>query len=133
MKNVVLTSLCVMFSLFSFANEKVNNNNPKIEIVNPIKKYNIPEDVYYEFKNSIVYNEEGKLIGAIYDGVEKYLDDKQSDEFWAEYGFSLRRNLIFGGTDPIAAQIFQGYKPKGHNGCRQNRRWVCVLRGTLAN
>jgi hypothetical protein len=87
-------------------------------------KYNLPEDVYNEFIESLTFDEKGNFRGAIYIEVEKYLDDNSSDEFWNNFGVSLRNNSTYKGPT-----IYEGYRYKGPHSCKQNRRWICSLDG----
>jgi len=96
-------------------------------------KFNLESDVYDEFLNNLIVDEQGQVIGAIYDKIEESLNDKESNEFWGNFGISLRNNrdvnaksssLEVSRKDPV---IFEGYKPR-RGGCKANNRWICVIR-----
>ncbi len=80
----------------------------------------VPEEIFKEFEKSLIFDEKIRLTGAIYDGIEKYFDDKQSDAFWGVFNLSLRNP---GGIKP---HIFMGYKPKGGGNCKANAKWICT-------
>lgn len=106
-------------------------------------KYSISPAVYKEFVESIIYDEKGNLIGAIYDKIENsFISDNQSNSFWSQFGISLRNQnsshspnfTEFEDEDDGEVDIgdnlpgiFEGYKPK-RGGCKANNRWICVIR-----
>ncbi len=89
------------------------------------KAFNLSKEVYNEFIESLIF-ENGKFVGAIYDGVEKELDDASSDEFWKHFGISVRHKDKYASKEKPPV-IFEGYKPK-RGGCKANPRWICVIR-----
>jgi hypothetical protein len=99
-------------------------------------KFSIPEDMHNEFINSLVF-ERGFLRGAIAEDVDNLFDDLTSDNFWVQFGFSLRNktlisNGIIGGNDFASVKIFEGFKPK-RGSCVANNRWICVIRERFEN
>lgn len=99
------------------------NSRASVTALNLDAKFNINKDVYNEFIESLTF-ENGEFVGAIYDRIEKELDEKSSNEFWGEFGISIHdnnRNLTTNTT------IFEGYKPR-RGGCKANNRWICVIR-----
>ena len=67
--------------------------------------------------------EEGQFVGAIYDRIEEQFDEKSSNDFWSNFGISIRDK----NQSTNKVQIFEGYKPR-RGGCRANNRWICVIR-----
>ncbi len=100
------------------------NSKQDVKKLNLGKTFNISKDVYNEFFESLIF-ENGEFVGAIYDGIEKELDDFSSDKFWGNFGISIRNKT----ANPTSsrATIFEGYKPR-RGGCKANNRWICVIR-----
>lgn len=105
-------------------------------------KYNIPNHIYNEFIDSLIFDEKGNVIGAIYDEIENQLDDDSSNKFWGNFGFTVRKDTHKSRTSSTISgvsvknsnseferntAIFEGYKPK-RGGCKANNRWICVIR-----
>ena len=105
-------------------------------------KYNIPNHIYNEFIDSLIFDEKGNVIGAIYDEIENQLDDDSSNKFWGNFGFTVRTDTHISRTSSTISgvsvknsnsefetnpAIFEGYKPK-RGGCKANNRWICVIR-----
>ena len=89
-------------------------------------KFNLNSNVYNEFINSIIFDENGKLIGAKYDGIEKELNDKESNKFWNHFGLSIR-NAESNNLKSADVVVYEGYKPR-RGGCKANSNWICVIR-----
>lgn len=83
------------------------------------EQFDLSQVAYDEFIGSLVFENE-QFLGAIYEGVESEMDDIQSDQFWSNFGFSLRQNQ----SD---LPIYYGWKPK-RGGCKSNPRWICVIK-----
>lgn len=109
-----------------------------IEMLNLDKKFNIDEGVYEEFLHSLTFDENGNFRGAIFAGVEQYLDDSSSDKFWSNFGISIRdirndnvrssandKNVNINNADD-GGGVYMYYKPKPR-GCKYNTRWICVI------
>ncbi len=97
------------------------------------KEFNISEADYKEFVDNLIFDEKGNIIGAIYDKIEKKLDDNSSDKFWSNFDLKVRKEKgqksLRSARLAVAGKpvIFQGYKPK-RGGCKANNRWICVIR-----
>lgn len=75
----------------------------------------VPAEVIREFESRFVFDSDGYLRGAKIDMLQPYLTDAEI--------ISLVNTYIAG-----QSVLYEGYKPKGPRGCRQNRRWLCVIR-----
>ena len=93
-------------------------------------KYNINKEDYSEFLESLTFDEKGNFRGAIFTEVEKYLSDEQSEEFWSNFGITIRKIEQFNNQKSDGPNIYSGYKPKPR-GCKKNNRWICSISGDI--
>lgn len=99
------------------------NSKTSVTALNLDMRFSIDKDVYNEFIESLTF-ENDEFVGAIYDRIEKELDEKSSNEFWKEFGISIRNKNQNAFKERV---IFEGYKPR-RGGCKANNRWICVIR-----
>lgn len=131
---IILTSLCCNDQA-GLVEEEINMKLSKEAVIekNLDTKFNLDSTIYDEFINSLIFDEKGRIIGAIYDKIQNSLNDKESENFWNHLDIPINNLNSFEkkpedeeGVDG-GPTIFEGYKPK-IGGCKQNSRWICVIR-----
>jgi len=95
-------------------------------------KFNLNEEVYEEFVNTAIFDENGNLRSAIYANIENELNDSESDKFWGEFGFSIRNSHNSSLNDRLnkAAEpiLYIGYTSRRFgSGCKKKQNWICVI------
>jgi hypothetical protein len=96
----------------------------------PAISQNVPQDALDDFKNSFIVDDNEVIKGARISALQPYLSDPEITNLFEQYVTEDDNNagIIAGDYD-----IFLGYKPKGPNGCKKNRRWICRMRGEVKN
>jgi len=89
----------------------------------------VPQYAMDAYEASFIFDEENVLIGAEIEPLKPYLTDNEIENlFLSDVVSSL------GSTAPTPSiHIFMGYRPKSPTACKLNPRWICSLRGDIAN
>lgn len=95
----------------------------------PALALEVPQYAMDAYESSFIFDEENVLIGAEVEPLKPYLTDNEIENLF-------RSNVVssLGSVAPTPTiQIFMGYKPKSPTSCKVNLRFICSLRGEIAN
>ena len=151
MKNLIFKSFFLMTVLFLASCAEQDLQEPDVQKIEELsadnyvftsidqihdlninEEFNIPQDVYSEFLESVVFKY-GKVAGFYHGGIEPLLDDEQSEKVWNQFGFSIRKDVITIESSerilmavPEPVTVHEDYKPlDDKDGCESAEDWDC--------
>jgi len=96
----------------------------------PALSQSVPQEALNDFESSFIIDQDGVIIGARVSELQPYLSEQEIINLFNQATTESQNDASMIGGD---LNIFLGYKPKGLNGCKRNRRWICRLRGEVQN
>lgn len=91
-------------------------------------KYGFNDETIEDFTDNLIFDDKGRVVGAMISKIKKNLDDTKYKLFLND--LIQVENTNTPQTRTTDPKIFQGYKPKPR-GCKKRNNWICVIYGDI--